>query len=195
VFFEKVPTPATDADRLMYGYRSPVSEENEERAVWGHLQIPREMALFVVVCPFNDVCEGDRFSDISDFDCDSLTDLGVRNDDDKPLFNMGEAVALLAEGFNFDSFLFTFCNRRIRFIVVAVGVRSGVKLGRVVGAVANSRENGHSIRGVRFKTVNLKLSFWNLNQICAVAFLNSGGRQTLRGCHRRLLTHNTDRSI
>ena len=70
----------------------------------------------ITTVPFGDFCEGDGIADISDFDGDSFAFVGIRNDDDEAAFNAGDAIALVADGFDLDGTLVAFFVLQLRLV-------------------------------------------------------------------------------
>ena len=52
-----------------------------------------------------DFCEGDSVADVGNLDGDSFAFVGIRNDDDEAAFDAGDAIALVADGFDLDGTL------------------------------------------------------------------------------------------
>ena len=66
--------------------------------------------LSATVESFGDFRESDGVADVGDFDGDSFAFGGIRNDDDEAAFDAGDAIALVADGFDFDGTLVAFFN-------------------------------------------------------------------------------------
>jgi len=72
--------------------------------------------LLVGIQAFNHFCEGDVLTHIGDLDGEALPSFRVWNNDNKPAFNTGDSVTLVADIFNFDRALVTLFNWWLRWI-------------------------------------------------------------------------------
>jgi hypothetical protein len=66
--------------------------------------------LSATVESFGDFCEGDGVADVGNLDGDSFAFVSVGDDDDEAAFDAGDAIALVADGFDLDGTLVVFFN-------------------------------------------------------------------------------------
>jgi hypothetical protein len=65
------------------------------------------MMLLGVAQPLNYFRKGDGLGNVSDFDDDTLSHFGIRDNHDKSTFNTSDTIALFAKVFDFDCPLLT----------------------------------------------------------------------------------------
>ena len=112
----------------------------------------------ITTVPFGDFCEGDGIADISDFDGDSFAFVSVGDDDDEAAFDAGDAIALVADGFDFDGTLVAFFNGGFWLLVsVFYGLRRRFGCTRVTRF--RRREDRDTIRCPLLEIVELDFVF------------------------------------
>lgn len=135
--------------------------------------------LLPTVYSLGDFCEGDGIADISDFDGDSFTFGGIRNDDDEAAFDTGDAIALVADGFDLDGTLVAFFDGGFWLLVsVSYGLRRRFGCTRVTRF--RRWEDSDAIRLSLLEIVELDFVFGYFDAVGPISLVDSARKQAAK---------------
>ena len=125
---------------------------------------------------FDNLREGNVCLDISDLDSNTFALFGIGNYDDEAALDTGNAVALLADIFDFDSPLLSLFNGRRLWSMRGLGFRVGP-----TGSIrCRCGQHSYTIRLTGLEITTLNLLFWDFDNRRAVAFLDRRREQTTK---------------